>query len=186
MTNAIRTFSVASAMALSLAACGQEKSETPQDDETNGAAIGAVTSTLLGGESSANVGDPEKGKRRFVAMGCVVCHSVQGIGGRAAPPLDAMEFRGKEDPVDFAARMWRGAPIMVELQRLEIGYQIDLSGEDIRHLAAFANDKATQENFTMDDVPEGLRDLFLDQIYMETDLEDRYRGEEWTDFNAPN
>ncbi|ADM09535.1 hypothetical protein PB2503_07389 [Parvularcula bermudensis HTCC2503] len=133
------------------------------------------------------VGDPEIGRRLFVARSCVSCHQVHGIGGRAGPSLDAELWEDRASPEAFFAGMWRGAPLMVELQKLEIGYQIELDGEDLLHLAAFASDKEAQEAFSLDDVPPQMQALFLDKQYGfdETmqDFYDRYRGEEWGPFS---
>ena len=65
------------------------------------------------------------------------CHAVNGVGGKAAPPLDAVRDTRTIDVLEFAARMWRGAPTMIVLQEMELGYQIELTGEEIAHLAAF-------------------------------------------------
>ncbi|RFB05090.1 c-type cytochrome [Parvularcula marina] len=130
----------------------------------------------------AMVGDARRGKSLFVSEGCVICHSVQGVGGRAAPGLDAVEWSRQEGAYDFAARMWAGAPIMSELQRLELGYQINLTGQDLADLTAFSRDEAVQGTFTIEDVPEDLRDWFLTEIDMEEDLADKFIGEEVYDF----
>jgi cytochrome c len=111
---------------------------------------------------SLPVPDAERGRRLFVAKGCVVCHSVNGIGGKAGPALDASEPAGVFDPMDFAARMWRGAPAMLDLQALEFGYQVDLSGNDIADLAAFAEDHDEQKDFSADEIPEIMRGWTLD------------------------
>jgi len=103
---------------------------------------------------SIPVPDAERGRIIFVAKGCVVCHSVNGVGGKAGPALDASEPAGVFDPLDFAARMWRGAPAMIELQSLEFGYQIDLSANDIADLAAFAENYEIQGTFSEDEIPE--------------------------------
>lgn len=130
----------------------------------------------------AMVGDAEVGKSLFVSEGCVICHSVNGVGGRAAPGLDAREWPNDAGAFDFVARMWTGAPIMVELQRLELGYQINLTGQELADLSAFSRDEAVQATFTIDEVPEEIRDWFLSEISMEEDLADRYLGEEYYDF----
>lgn len=132
------------------------------------------------------IGDPARGKARFVDQSCVICHSVRGVGGRLAPPLDAEEWRGAGagQPLEFAARMWRGAALMAELQRMEIGYQVDLTGQDVADLAAFAAAPEVQDTFSLADVPVPMQDLFLHELTMELDLEDRYRGEEWYDFST--
>ncbi|MHA7871017.1 MAG: c-type cytochrome, partial [Hyphococcus sp.] len=70
--------------------------------------------------------DPVKGRALFIDKGCVICHAVNGVGGKAAPALDAPVGDGPVDPLEFAARMWRGAPAMIELQSIELGYAIYL------------------------------------------------------------
>lgn len=111
----------------------------------------------------------EEGLKLFVGKGCVVCHSVNGIGGKAAPPLDAENDSPYFDVFDFAARMWRGAPTMIVLQEMELGYQIDLSGDDLAHLAAFASDPEVQARFSEQDIPEVIRDWMVDEVYQELD-----------------
>ncbi|MEM9988985.1 MAG: cytochrome c [Pseudomonadota bacterium] len=132
---------------------------------------------------SATSGDPALGRQLFVQESCVVCHAVRGVGGRAAPALDVVEGDYERTPMDFVAAMWTGAPLMTELQELEIGYRIDLTGDDLRHLAAFGTSAAAQDDFTLNDVPVRMRDLFLSEVDLEEDLADRYIGEEWVDFS---
>ncbi len=55
----------------------------------------------------------ERGRDLFVNKGCVVCHSVNGAGGKAGPNLDADPLQAQIDAFDFAARMWRGAEAMI-------------------------------------------------------------------------
>lgn len=109
--------------------------------------------------------DAMRGRRLFVMKGCVSCHSVEGVGGKAAPALDAPEDSTSVNLLDFAARMWRGSAAMQELQSIELGYQIELSGNEIGDLAAFASSPAAQEGFSIDEVPDLLRDWFIDEIY---------------------
>ena len=111
----------------------------------------------------------EEGLKLFVGKGCVVCHSVNGVGGKAAPPLDAESAEPYFDVFDFAARMWRGAPTMIVLQEMELGYQIELSGDDLAHLAAFASDAEAQSRFSESDIPEVIRDWMVDEVYQELD-----------------
>ena len=115
------------------------------------------------------VPDAEEGKRLFVGKGCVVCHAVNGVGGKAAPPLDAVRDARTIDVLDFAARMWRGAPTMIVLQEMELGYQIELAGEEIAHLAAFGSDAKVQSGFREADIPEVIRDWMVDEVYEELD-----------------
>jgi len=111
----------------------------------------------------------EEGKKLFVGKGCVVCHQVNGIGGKAAPALDADSEQPYFEVFEFAARMWRGAPTMILLQEMELGYQIELSGEDLANLAAFASDPQVQRSFSETDIPEVIRDWMVDEVYQELD-----------------
>ena len=63
------------------------------------------------------------------------------------------------DPFDFAARMWRGAGAMIAFQKLELGYQIDLTGRDLADLTAFANDPVEQKKLTEAEIPPNIRRL---------------------------
>ncbi len=145
------------------------------------AACGEATRTV--GEKAAAAHDLEvisrdvnssNGKALFVDQGCVICHSVNGVGGKAAPALDAAIGAPAIDPLDFAARMWRGAPAMIELQSIELGYTIYLTADEIGDLAAFAGDIAEQKTLNLEDVPETLRSGFLDEQFWEV--------ENWEDF----
>ncbi len=113
--------------------------------------------------------DAEEGLKLFVGKGCVVCHAVNGVGGKAAPALDAASGQAYFDVFDFIARMWRGAPTMILLQEMELGYQIDLSGEELAHLAAFASNAEVQARFSEQDIPEVIRDWMVDEVYQELD-----------------
>lgn len=103
--------------------------------------------------------DPARGRKVFAEKGCVVCHSVNGIGGEDARPLDAATMTPMMNPFEFAARMWRGAEPMVILQREELGGQIELTGDDLADITAFVHSHAEQTKFSEDDVPERIREL---------------------------
>ena len=109
--------------------------------------------------------DPTRGRALFVSKGCVICHSINSVGGMAAPPLEAEGRSSTVDVAEFAARMWRGAGPMVWLQTLEMGYQIDLTGEDIAHLAGFIEDVEEQARFTEDTLPDYVREALLTELY---------------------
>ena len=115
--------------------------------------------------------DPARGRTLFVRKACVVCHSVNGVGGAMGPSLDAAPGVREVDVADFAARMWRGAGPMVWLQNYELGYQIDLTGEDIAHLAGFAADADEQALFIENQVPGRILELLLAEPYV--------RPEDW-------
>ncbi len=113
----------------------------------------------------------ERGRKLFVDKACVVCHAVNDVGGRAAPPLDAIENETHFDIMDFTARMWRGADVMIVLQNMELGYQIDLTGQEIADLAAFASDLEEQKKFTEKEIPELINEWML-QEPLEFDMND--------------
>ena len=54
--------------------------------------------------------DATRDGRLFVMNGCISCHSMKGIGGRAGP-----EESTAVDLFNFAARMWRGVSAMRKL-----------------------------------------------------------------------
>lgn len=101
--------------------------------------------------------EPERGRRLFVSKGCVVCHSLNGVGGEVGPPLDPDPYQSYIDPLEFVAGMWRGATAMIVLQEMELGYQIDLSGNDIAHIAGFLHSWDEVQAFGEEDVPEFVR-----------------------------
>jgi mono/diheme cytochrome c family protein len=105
--------------------------------------------------------DSAKGQRLFVDKGCVLCHAVNKVGGAAGPALDAAAGGGYLDLTDFMARMWRGAFAMIELQGMELGYQLDFTGAELGHIAAFLADAAAQKRFSERDVPDLIRDMFI-------------------------
>jgi len=100
--------------------------------------------------------DAQEGRKLYASKGCVVCHSINGVGGTDAPMLDAEFMDSPMNPFEFAARMWRGAEAMVELQRDELGEVIDLSGEELAAIIAFVHDAAEQQLFSEDDIPENI------------------------------
>ena len=87
------------------------------------------------------------GRVLFATKGCVICHSINGVGGQAAPALDAHRLPALEDPFEFSARMWAGAPEMIALQKKDLGYQIQISGSDLADLFAFIHDEDEQQKF---------------------------------------
>lgn len=108
----------------------------------------------------------KEGRALFIFKGCVVCHSVNGVGGLAGPPLDAVAEPEIIDPLGFAARMWRGSLAMAELQATEFGYQVELTGEEIADLAAFAATPDAQKGFSEDEIPELIRGWTVDEPFV--------------------
>jgi cytochrome c551/c552 len=107
--------------------------------------------------------DAARGRELFVRKGCVACHAVNEIGGTSGPPLD-VEFAPDEvDPLDFVARMWRGAEPMVMMQQSLFGAQLDFTGEELADIIAFAHDPEEQQRFSEADVPPAMRRLIREQ-----------------------
>jgi cytochrome c len=100
--------------------------------------------------------DPVQGRALFASKGCVVCHSINGVGGTDAPMLDAEFMDLPMNPFEFAARMWRGAAAMVDMQRDELGGQIELNGEELAAIIAFVHDANEQKKFSEKDIPENI------------------------------
>lgn len=103
--------------------------------------------------------NPARGRELFASKGCVVCHSVNGVGGTDAPMLDADTMEMPMHPFDFAARMWRGAPAMIAMQEDELGGQIELTGQELADIIAFAHDPAEQAKFSEADIPEAIHEM---------------------------
>jgi len=141
-------------------------------------AIGAVTALPLQAQQAAEVSgqmsragfvlenglaippfDPVLGRQLFAAKGCVVCHSVNGIGGEDAPEFSAEYMDEPMNAFEFAARMWRGAPAMIAMQEEEMGAQIELSGEELAAIIAFVHDAEEQARFSQADIPHDIEEM---------------------------
>ena len=136
-----------------------------------------ITATVLAGMSTANAQQAERdmsmmsgglllprmdalaGRKLFASKGCVVCHSVNGVGGEDAAALDAEFMELPMNPFDFVARMWLGAPAMIEAQRNELGEQIVFTGEELANIIAFVHDSEEQRLFSKDDVPKQIAEI---------------------------
>ncbi len=103
--------------------------------------------------------NPSRGRTLFAEKGCVVCHSVNGIGGDDAPNLDASSMPPMMNPFEFAAKMWRGAEAMVALQREELGVPIELTGQELADIISFVHSHKEQAIFSNADVPERMMKL---------------------------
>jgi hypothetical protein len=103
--------------------------------------------------------DPANGRKLFVETGCVVCHSVNGVGGEVGPSLNAADMPDPMNAFDFAARMWRGAAAMSAMQEDLLGEVISLNGQQLADLVAFAHDTTEQKNLTANQIPEKFHKL---------------------------
>ncbi|HSG94266.1 MAG TPA: c-type cytochrome [Afifellaceae bacterium] len=101
--------------------------------------------------------DSENGRQLFLAKGCVACHSVNGVGGEMGPAFDAAKMPEPMNSFEFAARMWRGAPAMIELQEQLFGKPVELTGRELADIIAFAHDKEEQLRLSADQIPEQFR-----------------------------
>ena len=95
--------------------------------------------------------NPERGKRLFVAKGCVACHAINGVGGHYAPALDAHTMERLMNPFDFAAKMWNHAPAMITAQEEAFGEQVYFTGAEFADVIAFVHDDETQHTFAESD-----------------------------------
>ncbi len=97
--------------------------------------------------------NPARGRKLFTSKGCAACHSINGVGGEDAPPLGVSTMPGRfMNPFDFAARMWRGAEAMIAMQNEELGHQIELDGQELADIIAFAHDPQEQKKFSESDL----------------------------------
>ncbi len=103
--------------------------------------------------------DPDRGRKLFVAKGCVACHAINGVGGHDAPGMDAHEMQGLMNPFDFAAKMWNHAPAMIAAQEDAMGEQIYFTGDELADIIAFIHDDGTQHRFSEGDLTSEARKM---------------------------
>lgn len=101
----------------------------------------------------------ERGRVLFGEKGCVACHSVNGVGGEDATPLDAHDMEPNMNPFEFAAKMWRGAPAMIAAQEEALGEQILFDGDELADIIAFLHDDAEQHEFTEASLTDKMREM---------------------------
>jgi cytochrome c551/c552 len=137
-------------------------------------AIGVVTALLLasggggvvyGADAQPGIasGDAARGRALFVSKGCVVCHAINEIGGTSGPPLDIEFARREVDPLDFVARMWRGAEAMISMQQSPFEEQLEFTGQELADIIAFVHDPNEQRKFSEADVPPALQRFIREQ-----------------------
>ncbi len=103
--------------------------------------------------------DSERGAEIFMDKGCIVCHSVNGVGGAVGPSLNAADMPEPMNAFEFAARMWRGAPVMAEMQENLLGDMINLTGQELADIIAFTHDEEQQKEISSDQIPEKYSNL---------------------------
>jgi cytochrome c len=124
---------------------------------------GMMSGEMMGNQPAAGLlmpmMNPVRGRELFAGKGCVVCHSVNGVGGEDAAPLDASTMAMPMNPFEFAAPMWRGAEAMIYLQQEELGEQIEFTGAELADMIAFVHSTEEQQKFSEADIPPRIRDL---------------------------
>jgi len=100
----------------------------------------------------------ERGKVLFASKGCVVCHSINGVGGIDAAPLDAETMDPVMSPFDFFAKMWTGAEPMIAMQNDELGQKIEFTGQDLADIVAFVHNATVQKTFSEADIPKSIKE----------------------------
>jgi hypothetical protein len=102
---------------------------------------------------------PDRGKKLFVDKGCVACHSINGVGGHDAPPMDAHKQMGLVNPFDFAAKMWNHAPAMIAAQEDALGEMIYFTGDELADMIAFLHDDDAQHSFGESNLTEAAKKM---------------------------
>ncbi len=100
----------------------------------------------------------ERGKKLFASKGCVVCHSINGVGGTDAVALDEKTMDPVMSPFDFFAKMWLGAEPMIAMQNEQLGQQIEFTGQDLADIIAFVHNADVQKTFSQADIPGDIKE----------------------------
>ena len=143
---------VAGALGL-FAPAGQVAHATGHDHQIGGQRPGQTTLGAIGSGLTMPSMDARRGRLLFATKGCVVCHSVNGVGGNDAPSLDASTMELPMSPFEFMAKMWRAAEAMIALQRQELGQPIELTGQELADIIAFLHQAEEQHKLSESDIP---------------------------------
>lgn len=103
--------------------------------------------------------DSQRGKVAFIEKGCILCHAVNEVGGDVGPSFNASDMVQPMNAFEFAARMWRGAPAMAQMQEDLLGEMIALDGQELADIVAFVHDTDEQKTVSADDIPAEFREL---------------------------
>jgi len=143
---------VATGLAGSGAVYAQESTE-PAASSMSGS-----SSMMMGGMKIPEM-NADRGRVLFVEKGCVMCHSINGVGGEDAPALDAHTMKPMMNPFAFAAKMWKMAPAMIAAQEDELGGQILFTGDELADMIAFVHDDEAQHHFSEGDLTPEMREM---------------------------
>ncbi len=89
-------------------------------------------------------GDAVSGRALFSEKGCVMCHSVGGIAGTVASPLD--KYHEYASPLFLAQGMWNQGSRMASTVRTHGMIDPALRGKDIADIAAYVRGQAFGNN----------------------------------------
>ncbi|MHB1219010.1 MAG: c-type cytochrome [Alphaproteobacteria bacterium] len=146
--------------------------------QTGGQGSGTIGKGMMGPGLMMPSMDPARGRQLFASKGCVVCHSINGVGGEDAPALDASTMTMPMNPFEFAAKMWRGAEAMVALQREELGEPIQLTGDELADIIAFVHNSQEQKKFSKTDIPPRMKSLMMHMEEGPHEEEDMHKGDQ--------
>lgn len=103
--------------------------------------------------------DSQKGATAYMEKGCIICHSINGVGGEVGPSFNAADMPQPMNAFEFAARMWRGAPAMMQMQEDLLGEMISLDGQELADIVGFVHDQEAQSQITVADIPVEFREM---------------------------
>ena len=145
-------------LCLALVLVAPSLADNVEAGQASHASIGEA-GTQEGPSLAFTIMNSRRGRELFASKGCVICHSVNGVGGQDAANLDAHTMQPYMNPFEFAARMWRGAATMIVLQEEALGYQIELTGQELADIIAFVHDHDEQHSFSEADIPPQIEKL---------------------------
>ena len=99
----------------------------------------------------------QTGKMLFASKGCVICHQVNGVGGKDGGALDNKAMTAAVSPFDFFAKMWLGADKMIIMQKKELGATTDFTGQELADIIGFLHDPNLVKTFSDKDIPEAVK-----------------------------
>jgi len=120
--------------------------------------------------------NPVNGRILFAEKGCVACHSVNGVGGEDASPLDAHDMDQMMNPFELAAKMWAMAPYMIEAQEEALGEQILFTGDELADIIAFLHSDQEQHLLTEASLSDEVRKM-MDHAHGEMPGEEAHEEE---------
>jgi cytochrome c2 len=106
-----------------------------KDMEDITAYIREVSRGSIGEEVYLSPGNPHTGKELFKKKRCIMCHSVEGKGGKKGPSIESMDL--KKSVTEIACMMWNHADIMLKVIEAKGMRWPVLSGQQMADLIAY-------------------------------------------------